>query len=65
MAMRRPADPVEGGPIGAQQVHAAMDNAAGFDDGIAREVVHDGEERRRLARARLADQSHDLVAAAG
>ena len=59
------ADPVEGGPISAQQIHAGMDNAAGFDDGIAGEVVHDGEERRRLARARLAHQSHDLVGVQG
>ena len=59
------ADPVEGGPIGAQQVDAAMDNAAGLHHGIAREVVHDGEERRRLARARLADQPHHLVGLQG
>ena len=54
-------DRIERCAIGAQKVNATIENAAGFNDGVVRKVIHDGEERGRLAGAGFPDQSHHLV----
>ena len=55
------ADAVERRALRREEIDAAIADAAALDRCVGCEIIHDGEEHRRLPRSRLADEPDRLA----